>query len=198
MIFVAVRDALAVDPRMARLFAAVIPPSSVRTELAALEEPLEGVRWTPEANLHLTLRFIGETGEEKAGRFAEALAAVRVEPFILPVGGVGLFASRGPAHVLWVGTGGSHPRLFQLRQRVDEALLRVDLALDVRHFHPHLTIARLTEQAAPKKIARWIEQREGFEAPPFRVDAFHLVASESAGGGLPHYRITHTFTLHKD
>jgi 2'-5' RNA ligase len=182
---------------MARLFVAVIPPPSVQAELAVLAEPIEGVRWTPEANAHLTLRFIGETDDDKAARFAGALADLRVEPFILPVAGVGLFPSRGPAHVLWVGPVRSHPRLFQLRQRVDEALLRVDLALDVRHFHPHFTVARLTAQAEPKKIAHWLERQAGFEAPPFRVEAFHLVASELGTAGPPHYRITQTFPLRK-
>ena len=48
---------------MPRLFVALVPPVPVRSELARLAGPLPGVRWTPEDNLHLTLRFIGETDE---------------------------------------------------------------------------------------------------------------------------------------
>ena len=58
---------------MPRLFVALIPPVPVRSELAMLAAPLPGVRWTPEDNLHLTLRFIGETDEVKQERFAQAL-----------------------------------------------------------------------------------------------------------------------------
>lgn len=180
---------------MARLFVALIPPSTVQTELSEIAEPLEGVRWTPAENIHLTLRFIGECDDDKRDRFIDALAAVRVEPFILPVGGVGLFPSRGPAHVLWAGAGRSHPRLFQLRKQVDEALLHVDPALEVRSFHPHFTVARLTGQAAPKAIAAWIERHAALEAPPFRVDSFQLMASALSPGAPPHYEVVRTFGL---
>ena len=45
---------------MMRLFVALTLPEEIREALAALENGLPGVRWVPEENLHLTLRFIGE------------------------------------------------------------------------------------------------------------------------------------------
>src|SRR5262245_6581481 len=111
---------------MPRLFTALVPPATVQTELAAVAAPLAGVRWTPAGNIHLTLRFIGETDDAKTERYLESLARVHVEPFILPVGSVGLFPTRGPAKVLWAGVGNGHTRLYQLRKQVDEALLAVD------------------------------------------------------------------------
>ena len=91
---------------MQRLFVAIDVPETVRAELAGLAEPLEGVVWTRPEQLHLTLRFIGET--EKREGLEAALERVRVEPFILPVGGIGVFPHRGPAKVLWAGVGRAH------------------------------------------------------------------------------------------
>ena len=125
-----------------RLFVALLPPETVRAELGELAVPMTGTRWTPKVNFHLTLRFIGEAEPAKGERFAEALARVHVEPFILPVEGVGVFPTRGPAKVLWAGVGRAHTRLFQLRKQVDEALLAVDSGLEIRSFHPHFTWAR--------------------------------------------------------
>jgi 2'-5' RNA ligase len=65
---------------MPRLFVALVPPAPVRAGLAELGVPLDGVRWTPGENLHLTLRFIGETTPDKQDAFAAALARVRVRP----------------------------------------------------------------------------------------------------------------------
>ena len=180
---------------MARLFVALLPPPAVRAELAALAGPLPGVRWSPEANLHLTLRFIGEANMEMPGHFEAALARVQVEPFALPVGGVGVFPSRGPAKVLWVGTGNGHTRLHQLRKQVDEVLLAVDPTLEVRHFHPHFTLGRVAEAGGAKALAKFISRQEKFEAPPFRVTEFSLMASELQPGGPPVYRIVRTFDL---
>lgn len=178
-----------------RLFVALVPPPTVQAELAALATPLTGVRWTPAENLHLTLRFIGETDADKQARFEDALARVRVEPFILPVGQLGTFIGRGPAKVLWAGVGSGHTRLFQLRKQVDEALLTVDSGLPMPGFHPHFTIARLDPHHEPKHLAAFVERHADFEAPPFRVATFQLVASELRAGQPPAYRVERSFPL---
>jgi RNA 2',3'-cyclic 3'-phosphodiesterase len=172
---------------MSRLFVALVPPAIVRTELAELAAPLAGLRWTPAENIHLTLRFIGETDEAQAERFIKSLARVRVEPFILPVGVVGLFPTRGPAKVLWAGVGNGHTRLYQLRKQVDEALLAVDTGLAMPGFHPHFTLGRLDESHEPKAVAHFLERHKAFEGPPFRVTEFHLMASGLVPGRPPAY-----------
>ncbi len=183
------------DPQ--RLFTALLPPAVVRGELAAAMQPLTGVRWSPPENLHLTLRFIGDCDAAKCDALAGALARVRVEPFILPVEGIGVFPSRGPAKVIWAGLGGAHTRLFQLRKQVDEALLSVDLTLDVHHFQPHITLGRLAGNYDPKELAKYLARHAKFEAPPFRAEEFHLMASTLHGGSAPGYASVRTFALAK-
>jgi RNA 2',3'-cyclic 3'-phosphodiesterase len=180
---------------MSRLFTALVPPVAVRIELAGIAAPLSGVRWTPVANLHLTLRFIGETDEAMTERFAEALTRVRVEPFVLPVGSLGVFPSRGPAKVVWAGVGRSHTRLYQLRKQVDETLLAVDSNLPMPGFHPHFTIGRLGGNHQAKELAQYLEKHRDFEAPPFLAAEFHLLASELTPGQPPVYRTVQSYPL---
>lgn len=180
---------------MPRLFTALVPPATVQAELAELAAPLASVRWTPPENIHLTLRFIGETDEAKAGRYAESLARVRVEPFILPVGGAGVFPTRGPAKVLWAGVGNGHTRLYQLRKQVDEALLAVDAGLAMPGFHPHFTLGRLGENYDAKELAHFLERHKALEAPPFRVAEFQLLSSALTPGCPPAYRVVRRFPL---
>jgi 2'-5' RNA ligase len=180
---------------MPRLFTALVPPAIVQTELAALAAPLAGGRWTPAENIHLTLRFIGEADDEKAGRFAEALARVRVEAFILPVGGTGVFPTRGPAKVIWAGVGNGHTRLYQLRKQVDEALLTVDAGLAMPGFHAHFTVARLGDGYDAKQLAHLLARHEHLEAPPFRVTEFALMSSDLTPGRPPRYRVVRRFPL---
>lgn len=181
---------------MPRLFAAIVPPATLRDELAGLVASLPGLlSGTTTENIHLTLRFIGETPPDRQIAFAKALGRVRVERFILPVTKTGVFPTRGPAKVLWVGAGNAHPRLFQLRKQVDDALLRIEPGLDVHHFHPHFTLGRLPEGYDATLLANFLERYAGFEAPPFRVDEFHLLASERSPEGLPLYRSVGKFAL---
>ena len=176
-------------PRSQRLFVAIALPPAIRNALLSLSTPLPGVTWTRPEQLYLTLRFLGEVPDGKLESISSHLAKVRVEPFVLPVEGVGAFPVKSPPRTLWAGVGRGHPHLHQLRQRVDDALLAAGLlGLDVRTFHPHVTLARCTEQAA-REVARWLRRQPDFEAPPFRVDAFDLVASELKATGAVHHLV---------
>lgn len=180
---------------MPRLFTALVPPATTQAELAEVAEPLTGVRWISAEKIHLTLRFIGETDDAKAERFADSLARVRVEPFILPVGGVGLFPTRGPAKVLWAGVGNGHTRLYQLRKQVDEALLAVDAGIPMPGFHPHFTLGRIGDHYEIKELAQFLDRHKALEAPPFRVTEFHLLASEPAPGRPSKYSTLRSFPI---
>ena len=180
---------------MPRLFTALVPPAPVQSELTEIAAPLAGVRWTPAEKIDLTLRYIGAADEARTERFADSLARVRVEPFILPVGGVGLFPSRGAAKVLWAGVGNGHTRLYQLRKQVDEALLTVDTGLAMPGFHPHYTLGRIDPGYEPKELARFLERHQAFEAPPFRVAEFLLMASEAVTLRPPVHRVVRRYPL---
>jgi len=169
-----------------RLFVAIEPPEAVREVLSALPERLRGVHWTPPHQYHLTLRFIGEVPASQVGRIREALGKVRVEPFLLPLAGVGRFPPRGRPRVLWAGTGSGDPRLFQLRQQVDDALLACGLDLDVRSFQPHFTLGRCNREARESALAAFLRAREGFAGPLFRVREFVLFESELLASGARH------------
>jgi 2'-5' RNA ligase len=169
-----------------RLFIAIALPASLREQLAALYEPLRGVLWARPEQLHLTLRFLGEVETPASELVETALGRVRVEPFVLPVGGVGAFPPRGNPRVLWVGVGSGHPRLYQLRQQVDDALLGAGVALDVRFFQAHATLGRVRDEAAPAAIAQFLRRHREFEAAPFRAEAFQLFASELTPAGAVH------------
>jgi 2'-5' RNA ligase len=157
----------------------------VRLALAKLADPLPGLTWTRPEQLHVTLRFLGDVPTELIEPIIARLEAVRVAHFILPLEGTGSFPPRSPARVLWIGTGSGHPLLFQLRQRVDDALLAAGLALDVRTFLPHVTLGRVSAKAAAN-ATRWLHTHREAAGPPFMVEAFDLCASELRPEGAVH------------
>ena len=169
-----------------RLFIAIDLPAAHRAALVALGVPTHGLAWTPPEQLHLTLRFLGDTDETLVAALSAALARVRVEAFVLPLEGLGVFPPRGPAHVLWAGVGHGHPRLFQLRQQIDDALLALGLSVDLRMFHPHVTLARVKREASPAALAQFLKQHREFASAPFRAEAFNLYASELRPTGAVH------------
>lgn len=175
-----------------RYFIAVALPAVHRELLGRWREenPHAGWVWVPAHQLHLTLRFIGEVADDDAmERLGDELAdrvARAVRPFILPVESVGVFPVRGAPRVVWVGVGRGHPHLFQLRQRMDDLLLATGLPLDLRTFHPHVTVARLRAEAAPTTARQFVQRHRDFVAPPFRVTRLGLYASVLRPVGAVH------------
>jgi len=169
-----------------RLFIALPLPEPIRAEIETLLSPrLPDVGWTRPEQLHLTLRFLGDVDSARIEELETALARVRVEPFVLPVEGVGAFPPDRPPRVLWVGVGRGHPRLHQLRQRIDDTILQAGFPLDVKTFSPHVTLGRC-EPPGGHEVRRWLEQHREFAAAPFRVSAFELFASELRPAGAVH------------
>lgn len=173
------------SPETERLFIAVKLPAPIREILAATAIPIAGVNWTPREQLHLTLRFLGDLPTDQIERLIARFVSVHVEPFVIPIEGVGTFPPNRPPRVLWAGTGSGHPQLFQLRQRVDDAVLSLGLNIDVRTFHPHVTLARCHEDANPA-WRHWLHNQREFAGGAFRVEAFDLYASELRPEGAIH------------
>jgi 2'-5' RNA ligase len=160
-------------------------PAGLKEELAGLAEPSRELAWTPREKLHLTLRFIGPVPPDGIERIEEHLAKVRVASFIVPVEGVGSFPPGSSPRIIWVGVGKAHPHLFQLRQRLDDAVLAAGIDLDVRHFQPHITVARCSAEGAPAASA-WLRRHREYSGAPFRVKAFDLCSSRLLPQGAEH------------
>ena len=178
----------------ARHFIALPLPDEARRVLAGLTTDLPGFAWTPPEQLHVTLRFLGELDADRCAALDSALGAIRVAPFLLPLAGVGAFPPRGHPTVLWAGLGRGHPLLFQLRQRLDDSLLALGLNLDLRTFHPHVTLARLRPDAAPVAAEHYVKRHRDFAGPEFRVTRFTHYSSVLQPGG-PLYTVEREFPL---
>jgi 2'-5' RNA ligase len=74
-----------------RLFIALPLPERLTLALERIQEGVAGANWVPRENMHLTLRFIGETDGDTFEDLIEALAEVVVESFSLEIAGVGHF-----------------------------------------------------------------------------------------------------------
>ncbi|MDD2572147.1 MAG: RNA 2',3'-cyclic phosphodiesterase [Eubacteriales bacterium] len=127
-----------------RLFTAIEIPYEWRLAIRRLQDTLrrEGVRarFTPEARIHLTINFIGETREE--ARIRDVLAGLErpVAPS-LSLGSVGLFSRRkGGDLIVWEID--CDPSFLSYQKQEKKALGSLDLPMDNRRYRPHLTIAR--------------------------------------------------------
>jgi 2'-5' RNA ligase len=158
-----------------RLFVGLDLPWPLKQRLAVLAGGIPGARWVPAENFHITLRFIGEVPAHRAEEIDLALASLRTRGFSLVLAGVGTFAKGGRDTQLWVGVE-RNPQLDHLQAKIETALQRVGLEPERRRFAPHVTLARL-DNAAPAKLAGFVQAHNLFRSEPVPVDRFCLFSS---------------------
>jgi 2'-5' RNA ligase len=143
-----------------RLFIAVELDDAVRAELGRLLAELRRaggpVKWVRPENLHLTLKFLGEVADARAGEAAEVTrdCAAGVAPFRLAVRGVGGFPDLKRPRVVFAGAEAERGAAQELARRLNEGMQLLDVPPEEREFQCHITLARLREpRPAPRLTA---------------------------------------------
>lgn len=171
---------------MHRLFVAIRPPADQRALLLRLMGGIAGARWQNDAQLHLTLRFVGEVDRHCAADLADALRTIRFTPFDAHVAGIGCFDRKGRVDALWAGVQPRDP-LERLHRKVDRACVAVGLPPEDRAYLPHITLARFGRSGA--LVDPFIATHAALTAPPFRVDGFTLYESRLGHHGALYHGI---------
>ncbi|MDI3317309.1 MAG: RNA 2',3'-cyclic phosphodiesterase [Bacillota bacterium] len=164
-----------------RLFVAVPLQALAGPALAAIRTRWDGgprgVRWVEPEQLHLTLRFLGETPRERVeplvgelGRIArpEGAAPIRL------VGG-GAFPDPRRARVLWLGVAADW--LEPLAGAVEAGVRRLGWPAERRRFLPHLTVGR-SRRESPVDVSDLIGSWQGHPWASGSVAEFALYRSE--------------------
>jgi 2'-5' RNA ligase len=180
-----------------RLFVAIEIAPAVRAAIhAATAElrdacPPRSVVWVPAANLHLTLRFLGDQPPDRVTEIGDALTlGLRGAPaFTLEVTAPGVFPSRRRPHVLWTDVR-ENAALAAVYRKVDDVCNELGFGREPRAFHPHITIGRLRRGArlAPSLLGRHLDP----VLPSIRstrVNTVDLMASELGPGGARYRRL---------
>lgn len=176
---------------MQRLFVALSIPENVASNLATLQNGVEGARWRPLENFHLTLAFIGETDRHGFNDAVEALAEIEAPAFDLKLRGLGFFGDRKP-RAIWVGVD-DETALAHLQSKIEVALRRRGIDLENRKFTPHVTLAYL-RGARRDDVGAFCALNDLFSTENFPVGEFHLFSSK-LGGAASHYEIEASYSL---
>lgn len=175
-----------------RLFAAIELSDAVRSALTGLQKSLgrscEGVRWIPGEQLHLTVKFLGEVGEEKVAEVSGAIerAARSSASFSMTVRGCGCFPERGPVRIVWSGAEDQSGALAGCVKAVCGELEALGFPPEDRPFSPHITIGRVKEDRSRGGLRRSVEAGV-LAAVEQRVDSVTLMSSTLSPKG-PAYR----------
>ncbi len=153
------------------------------------------VKWVEPENLHLTLKFLGEVGEEKAEEVLAALEGLAGKgEFEVRYSGLGAFPRPRGARVLWIGVVEGADRLASLAAWVEERLQPLGFPRETRPFSPHLTIGRLRTPAYHPELERAVEREARVEVGSQRVQSVEVMESVLRRQG-PVYTVRASYRL---
>jgi len=145
----------------------------------------------PPANWHLTLRFLGKTGQAGYEVVLSKLDGADLgDAFTLGFGGLGAFPRPARATVLWLGVDRGSEELNELAAVVEETVVSAGFMPEERPFHPHLTLSRIRP---PQDVRELVADVPVF---PLTQQVGRVTVFEShLGGGPAVYEALETFEL---
>ncbi|MEZ4862574.1 MAG: RNA 2',3'-cyclic phosphodiesterase [Caldilineaceae bacterium] len=174
-----------------RTFLAIELPEQLHPIIRRQQQHLAGrlaignsiIRWTPPANVHLTLRFLGETAKEQQRILPHFLdvATQGQPPIALALRNVGCFPNFRSPSIVWAGVTGDLDRLQALYAQVEKAVQSAGFVAEQRAFRPHLTIGRIqrhTERHQLQQVGRVIQayQQENAQSPLYEAGSQFTVS----------------------
>ncbi len=154
------------------------PLAGISSEL----KTVGGVRISPESQMHLTLKFIGDVDSRKVPRISEAVrkAAEGEEPFEIVLGGAGAFPKERSARVVWVGAEPADV-LGRISEKIGGNL--AGIPFDGKPFRSHITIGRCAD---PRDLSGFLEGYRGKEFLRFGCGEILVMKSELLRTGAKH------------
>lgn len=152
-------------------------------EIISFEKNLANIRADvklvePE-NIHITLKFLGDTDEKHIDAIEQIMkeSVVGISPFPITLKGTGVFPNQHYMKVAWIGIINADG-LATISQALDEKLNTLGFKKENRRFSPHLTIGRIRTAQNKDQLLKVIGQYTSTEFATQQIETITLKKSE--------------------
>ena len=182
---------------MKRLFIAMEISTEARQFASELirrlrtDNPVKGVSWSKPENLHITLKFLGDTDDASEAKVIRALSEIasKFTPFSLHLDKPELLGNR----VISIAVRSDSQTVFSIEKAVDTESGKLGYVPDGRRYHPHLTLARMRRSKGIRELSQEFLQTR---IKPLGFEVRELVLYESVlGPGGSVYKVVQRFGL---
>ena len=175
-----------------RAFLAIDLPEHARSSLARLQDELAqsgaDVKWVGPAQVHVTLKFLGEITEDERHAVETLVARVTASeaPFAIRLNALGAFPSLTAPRVVWVGVGEGGEVVSRIAEAIEREGASIPLRREERAFSPHLTLGRVRSPRGRQALVTALRDARWEPPPPWRVSLVTLYQSVLRPDGPQH------------
>ena len=185
--------------KLLRTFLAIPVPRDVSSKKNMLYSTLENVdgdiNWVKNAQLHLTMKFLGHTPESAINDVIDHIEKItpNMNPFDLKIEETGCFPVPTRPRILWLGLKGNLVLLKSMVESIENVLEPLGFPKESRDILPHITLARIKY---PQKHTPNVDPflKSSYDPIDFPVDRMQFFSSELLPSGAVH-TILKTFPL---
>jgi len=151
-----------------RTFIAVELPQEIKNNLKCLQEKLKSsstdVKWVEPNNIHLTLKFLGETDTEKIPLIKKIIheLSARIPPFKAEISSLGAFPNLNHPRVIWIGLNEKNNFLKKMAEELENKLFELGFPKENRPFSAHITLGRVRSNLNLKDLLEKLKTLENF------------------------------------
>ncbi len=156
--------------------------------ISNLKKSKADVKWINESQMHLTLKFLGNIGEDKVQKISEALPVISdsSKSFKIGFSSIGAFPNLNHPAVIWLGIDNGKESLKMLNGKIQTVLEKSGFAREKREFSPHLTLARIRSSKNITNLIKLIEETNLTPAGEILIDKLALFQSALSPKGAVH------------
>ena len=187
---------------MKRTFISIPVPNHVlkikQMMVSTFENPSD-INWVKNTNLHLTLKFLGETKDTSIDKISDILSDIAFEQkqHNLIIKNTGAFPDETQPSVLWLGVEGETNPLFKLKKLINAKLETLAFPQEDQSYTPHVTIGRI-KYSNKKPPNPKIFLQSSYDEIALHVNKMQFVSSElSKNGPIYHIISSHSFGSNK-
>lgn len=167
---------------MMRLFIAMPLPEKIEESLAKvifdLKQTRSKVKWVAPKNIHLTLKFLGDTDEQKVPEITDVIKKVgsAYKMVISEINKLGAFPNMRRPRVIWAGLAGGIDTLAEIAGKIENEMEKAGFEKENRPFKSHLTLGRVKDNFG---IAELTDAVEKYDFTPEKVVFDRIVLFKS-------------------
>ena len=157
---------------------------AIQSQTARLHQSLgdQSIRWVQPANLHITLKFLGDIAATHLDFIKQSLTRLvdSHSAFDLQIGGLGSFPNSKRPRVLWAGIH-APAGLPTLQKTIEDGATRLGYNKEERPFSPHLTLGRVRQGLSAQELQKVSTTFSAFQLGKIstaRVDSVYLYQSD--------------------
>tara|TARA_B100001250_G_scaffold165625_1_gene142564 strand:+ start:1515 stop:2093 length:579 start_codon:yes stop_codon:yes gene_type:complete len=162
---------------------------------STLEESNSTINWVKNSNLHLSVKFIGQTPESSIDEIIECVSKITssIKPFSVEVSGTGCFPTITRPKTLWLGVSGEVKSLMNMVKEIENKLFKIGFSKEKKEFIPHITVARISY---PQNVIPDINifLKSSYDVIDLEIDRVQFFSSELLPNGAI-YSLLKTFPL---